>query len=478
MALIRYLLTATALLSISYLAFRLVYHNRKGFRQQRIFLLFILAFSLTLPLTGYRLDLSVLQAGKEINATENLQSLSGVNNEAVPRGNQKEFTLNTGTVITIYLIISAILVSALLFNFLKILRAYLQSEKKRYDRFVILKNRDINNPFSFFRWIFIPSEFSDNEETESIIIHERIHASQFHSADNLLIELTAAAMWFNPLVWMMKRSFNLIHEYLADEGTIRSGIDRFRYQAFLINNVAEERFVALSSNFNQSLIKKRMIMMTKDTNKKQWKGRIAMLIPLSLILLSATGFINGLYPEKVTDFHENNQISMISPAESEGVTEITPQDTISRKTVVVVKAEGRKKSSQKIEEIRVTGYGNEQKKDSLIYIIDGVHVKDISTLSPDSIESVNVIKDDNLIILRTKSRKPSRIVIKETGNESTGISDNVLVIIDGENSSKSEIEKIDPSEIESIEVIKGKEVSKKYSDKDHDGVIIITRKHK
>ena len=132
----------------------------------------------------------------------------------------------------------------------------------------------------------------------------------------------------------------------------------------------------------------------------------------------------------------------------------------------------------KIEEIRVTGYGNEQKKDSLIYIIDGVHVKDISTLSPDSIESVNVIKDDNLIIVRTKSRKPSRIVIKETGNESTGISDNVLVIIDGENSSKSEIEKIDPSEIESIEVIKGKEVSKKYSDKDHDGVIIITRKHK
>lgn len=168
---------------------------------------------------------------------------------------------------------------------------------------------------------------------------------------------------------------------------------------------------------------------------------------------------------------------MISPAESEGVAEITAQDTISRKTVVVVKAEGRKKSSPKKEEIRVTGYGNEQKKDSYIYVIDGVHVKDISTLSPDSIGSVDVIRDDNLIVVRTKSRKPSGIVIKETGNESTGISDNMLVIIDGENSSKSEIEKIDPSEIESIEVIKGKEVSKKYSDKDHDGVIIITKKH-
>jgi len=275
----------------------------------------------------------------------------------------------------------------------------------------------------------------------------------------------------------MKRSFNLVHEYLADEGTIKSGIDRFRYQAFLINNVAEERFVVLSSNFNQSLIKKRMIMMIKDTSERQWKGRIAMLIPLSLILVSATGFINGLYPEKAIDMHENNQIAMTSPAGSAVFAEIREQDTIRRKTVVV-KVEGRKKSSQKKEEIRVIGYGDKQIEDSLIYVIDGVHVKDISTLSPDSIESVNVIKDDNLIIVRTKSRKPSGIVIKETGNESTGISDNVLVIIDGENSSKSEIEKIDPSEIESIEVIKGKEVSKKYSDKDHDGVIIITRKHK
>jgi len=80
MALLRYLLTATALLSISYLVFRLVYHNGKGFMQQRIFLLFILAFSLTLPLTGYRLDLSVLQTGKEIIVNENLQSTGGVNN--------------------------------------------------------------------------------------------------------------------------------------------------------------------------------------------------------------------------------------------------------------------------------------------------------------------------------------------------------------------------------------------------------------
>lgn len=479
MALIRYLLTATALLSISYLVFRLVYHNGKGFLQQRIFLLLILAFSLTLPLTGFRLDLSVLQAKSEIKATENPRSSSGVNNEAVLQGNQMEFPLNTRTAVNIYLIISALLVSALLFNFFKILRAYLASEKQRQERFVILRNRTINTPFSFFRWIFIPSELSDDEETESIVMHERIHASQYHSADNLLIELTAAFMWFNPLVWMMKGSFSLLHEYLADEGTIRSGVDKYRYQAFLINNVAEERFVVLSSSFNQSLIKKRMIMMTKDTNKKQWKGRIAALIPLSLILVSATGFINGLYPEKAIDMHENNQIAMISPAGPAGVAEIREQDTVSRKTVVVVKTEGRKKSSQKKEEIKVIGYGNWQNKDSVIYVIDGAQVKDISTLSPDSIESVNVMKDDNLIIIRTRKSADKKMVIKVSDSSAGTGEEKVLYIIDGnESDDKAVIEKIDPSDIESVSVLKGDENIRKAGKSGYNGIIIIKTKKK
>ena len=192
---------------LSYLVFRLVYHNGKGFRQSRIFLLLM------------------------------------------------KFMASPGMVVTIYLIIyiTAFIVSDLFLNFLKILGVYLISEKKRYGRFVILRNRNVDTSFSFFRWIFMPSELSDSEETENIIIHESIHASQFHSADNFLIGLTAAAFWFTPLIWVMKRSFHVVHEYLADKGTIGLGVDRYRYKAFLNNNVAEERFVVFSLSFNQSL---------------------------------------------------------------------------------------------------------------------------------------------------------------------------------------------------------------------------------
>jgi N-acetylmuramoyl-L-alanine amidase len=105
-------------------------------------------------------------------------------------------------------------------------------------------------------------------------------------------------MWFNPLVWMMKKSVQLVHEYLADEGVLNTGTDKLRYQALLINQVAEERLICLSSSFNHSLIKKRMIMMTKSKFNKGSKLRILTLIPLAAMLFVGVAFVNGQEVDK------------------------------------------------------------------------------------------------------------------------------------------------------------------------------------
>jgi hypothetical protein len=44
--------------------------------------------------------------------------------------------------------------------------------------------------------------------------------------DLILIELLAAVMWFNPVVWLMRNKIQLVHEYLADEGALGTGIDK------------------------------------------------------------------------------------------------------------------------------------------------------------------------------------------------------------------------------------------------------------
>jgi gliding motility-associated protein GldM len=85
----------------------------------------------------------------------------------------------------------------------------------------------------------------------------------------------------------------LVHEYLADEGALSTGIDKLKYQALLINQVTEERLICLSSSFNHSLIKKRMIMMTKSKFNPGAKLKILALVPLATILFLGVACVNG-----------------------------------------------------------------------------------------------------------------------------------------------------------------------------------------
>jgi hypothetical protein len=126
-----------------------------------------------------------------------------------------------------------------------------------------------------------------------IIKHESVHASQYHSVDLIIVELLSAVMWFNPLIWMIKRSVQSVHEYLADEGVLNAGTDKLRYQALLINQVAEESLICLSSGFNNSLIKKRMIMMNKIKSNAGSKLSILALLPLAAVLFFAGACVNG-----------------------------------------------------------------------------------------------------------------------------------------------------------------------------------------
>jgi TonB family protein len=73
------------------------------------------------------------------------------------------------------------------------------------------------------------------------------------------------------------------------------------------------------------------------------------------------------------------------------------------------------------------------------------------------------------------------IGIDSDGNNTTAsdpsfLSSPPLFVVDGKEITKSEMEKIDPDKIESIDVLKNKEFTKKYGEKGKDGVVLITLK--
>ena len=299
MELARYLLISTACLSISFITYRLFLGKVYHFQYLRAFLTFSILLSLLLPLSAIRVDYSLLFNLRPEAAGSNTITVP-YNNIVLTSSTEEGFFASHYILFTrIYFAIVIFMGIRILFQLFRITRLFLQSEKKKKGKNILLISSSVKSPFSFFRLIFLPEDISDKDEADSIIAHENIHASQYHSFDNLLVELVSAVMWFNPLVWRMKSSLHMVHEYLADEGALDTGIDRLRYQTLLLNHVSEERLVCLSSGLNHSLIKKRMIMMTKSKNNRGKKLKILTLVPLSAMLILAVALINGIFPQQV-----------------------------------------------------------------------------------------------------------------------------------------------------------------------------------
>lgn len=270
-----YLIISTLCLSFSYCIFKIVFKDESRFGQQRIFLLASLILSVLLPASGIRFEIVSFSPAvsnsqgnlifRTITASDTLQEEKGLLKSAF------EFLPY------IYIMVSVFLICIMIIQLLKILRLRIISEKYSQGNLLILRSKKIKNPFSFFTWIFIPATINGKEEIDSIIIHEDVHARNFHSIDNIISGLATALMWFNPVLWLIKSSLQLVHEYMADEGTLRAGIEKTRYQALLINQAAEEMLICIPSTFNNNL-KKRMIMMTKSNNKDQGRYRIYLMV--------------------------------------------------------------------------------------------------------------------------------------------------------------------------------------------------------
>lgn len=131
--------------------------------------------------------------------------------------------------------------------------------------------------------------------------------------------------------------------------------------------------------------------------------------------------------------------------------------------------------------IRSTG---PQEKNTPLYIIDGKESSEkvLQNLNPDSVESIYVLKDDSatkkygekgengVVIISLKKNKDSQLKV-------IGYADSdPLIIMDGKESTKAKMEKLDPDKIESMNVLKGEQAIQKYGKKAKDGVMEITTK--
>ncbi|CDF80864.1 regulatory sensor-transducer, BlaR1/MecR1 family / TonB-dependent receptor [Formosa agariphila KMM 3901] len=188
-----------------------------------------------------------------------------------------------------FILYVGIYVSAFIFIFkmFKLFKTINISEKNTASGLTIITLKNSSAAFSFFNYVFLGDAINP-KNYQTILAHECVHKSQKHSADLLFFELLRILFWFNPLVYMYQNRMVTLHEYIADALVVKQQ-DKVTYYQNLLSQVFDVNHISfINPFFKQSLIKKRIIMLTKSKSKQIHLLKYAMLIPMVFAMLLYT----------------------------------------------------------------------------------------------------------------------------------------------------------------------------------------------
>lgn len=150
----------------------------------------------------------------------------------------------------------------------------------------VCQSAEIEEPYSFFRWIFINPALHSDREMNEILIHEQTHVREFHSLDIILAQFMIIACWFNPFVWLICSEIRMNHEYLADKQVIASGYEKKVYQYHLLGIEHKSLAAAnLYNNFSVLPLKKRIKMLNRKRTRNIMISKYLMFIPVVTLLI-------------------------------------------------------------------------------------------------------------------------------------------------------------------------------------------------
>lgn len=169
----------------------------------------------------------------------------------------------------------------LMVRLFKILQIIGKGRKIKKQGFSLVHTDEKISPFSFFNYIVINPLMHAKEDLSYILVHEEVHAKQFHQADLMLSEILKILLWFYPPAYAYQKSVKNNLEYLTDRHSLQKGLDRKDYQLLLINVSGHTVNESLVNNFSKKLIKERIKMIHKNQTATAHKR---IYIPLMLLL--------------------------------------------------------------------------------------------------------------------------------------------------------------------------------------------------
>ena len=275
-AFLLYIARAGLYLGIFYAFYILVMRRTTFFRFNRAALLAGSLVCVLLPLLRLRTARVSMTSAGPLTMTD-IEGMADVN-VAAP--------INWPEVILFLYIAGAIAVAVYtLVSAIALHRRVSGGEKTRIDGIeTVILGRTLPS-FTYGKTVYIGRQ--DLEETPAIFRHEAMHVKCRHYLDLFLFHLIQMVWWWNPLVWMARTELGLLHEYEADEGVIKQGIDATQYQLLLVRKAVGEQRFSLASGFQHAQLKNRITMMLKPCSSGWMRLSYLAVLPLLAIVVYA-----------------------------------------------------------------------------------------------------------------------------------------------------------------------------------------------
>ncbi len=276
-----YLLQSSTVLILFYLIYILILRNERFFAEIRFYLLGSAFLALILPLLKFSYSITV--ESEFVNNAMGDVFAETITGEAIMP--VKSLISKEEILLLIYLVVCTILFVRSVLKVLQIRQLIKAGEYQIVDeQKVILLDQSIP-AFTFFGYIVMNREEFSDKSLNNIFAHEKVHAQQKHWIDLLFVELLTIVLWFNPFVWLYQVAVKQTHELLADDGVIARGFNIGQYQAILMNQIMGTEVLGLANNFNYSITKKRMIMMSKEKSPVNRRYKLLIVIPVVFAVL-------------------------------------------------------------------------------------------------------------------------------------------------------------------------------------------------
>lgn len=280
-----YLIAVSSVFSLLYLLYRVLLEKLTFHAGNRLVLVLLLPVSLLIPFSNHlfpAITASIIEVPlfNPINFDTFSTQWQGMEQPLVAS------SLNfTTLLISIYWIVFSFFVVRLIATVrqLVVLRRNGTIQQKKGYQLVISKVPEV---FSYFHWVFIPKHNTEPYDPQ-ILAHEKAHIQLKHSWDVVLAEVYIAFFWFNPLLYFYRSSLKAVHEFQADKAVLQNGVKTSHYLQLLLQSLEGSTPNNLYNYFNQTILKKRLTMMTKPNSNRLATLKYLLFAPICALLISA-----------------------------------------------------------------------------------------------------------------------------------------------------------------------------------------------